>query len=53
MCGKTIGRLWIVRNLKKLGAGRSEIVNVYTKLCRNILELAVPAWTEGITSDDF
>ena len=52
MCGKAYGRLWIVRNLKRLGAVRSELVDVYTKQCRSILELAVPVWSAGLTSDD-
>ena len=41
-----------VRNLKRLGASKNELVDVYTKQCRSILELAVPVWSAGLTSDD-
>ena len=41
-----------MRNLKKLGASIAELVDVYTKQCRSIVELAVPVWTSGLTCDD-
>ena len=52
LCEKAFGRLWILRNLKKLGASTPELVDIYTKQCRAIVELAVPVWTAGLTSDD-
>ena len=52
LCQKAYGRLWMVRNLKRLGAVKSELVEVYTKQCRSILELAVPVWSAGLTSED-
>ena len=42
----------MLRNLKRLGASKNELVDVYTKQCRSILELAVPVWSAGLTSDD-
>ena len=52
LCEKAFGRLWIVRNLKKLGASIPELIDIYIKQCRSIVELAVPVWTAGLTSED-
>ena len=52
LCEKGYGRLWMIRNLKRLGASRSELLEVYEKQCRSVLELAVPVWTAGLTSGD-
>ena len=46
---KAYSRLWMLRNLKKHGASRTDLVDVYTKQCRSILELAVPVWNSSIT----
>ena len=42
-------KLWILRRLKKLGAKVTDLVEVYTKQIRCILELAAPAWQGSIT----
>ena len=42
-------RLWLLRRLKFLGASVSNLLEVYTKQIRCILELAAPAWQGGIT----
>ena len=44
--------MWMIRNMKKLGVGRSDLLDVYNKQCRSILELAVPAWAPGLTSKE-
>ena len=44
MISKASKRLWILRRLKKLGAKNSDLVDVFIKQIRCILELAVPAW---------
>ena len=49
ICKKAYGRLWMIRNLKKLGVDRNDLLDVYNKQCRSILELAVPAWAPCIT----
>ena len=36
-------RLWILRRLKHLGANHEDLLEVYTKYIRCVLELAVPA----------
>ena len=42
-------KLWIIRQLKGLGAQTEELVDIFIKQCRSILELAVPAWHGAIT----
>ena len=37
-------KLWILRRLKNSGAKNDDLVDVYTKQVRSLLELAVPAW---------
>ena len=49
MVKKGSKRLWLLRRLKFLGASVSNLLEVYTKQIRCILELAAPAWQGGIT----
>ena len=49
MVNKANKRLWILRRLKHLGAQHIDLVDIYTKQIRSVLELAVPAWHGGIT----
>ena len=49
ICARGYSKLWMLRNLKKLGASRADLLDVYIKQCRSVLELAVPAWTPGLT----
>ena len=49
MVVKACKKLWILRRLKKLGAKEIDLLEVYTKQIRCILELAVPAWQGSIT----
>ena len=42
-------KLWVIRRLKGLGAQTDELVDIFIKQCRSILELAVPAWHGAIT----
>ena len=43
-------KLWVIRRLKGLGAQCGELVDMFIKQCRSILELAVPAWHGAITT---
>ena len=52
LSGKGYNRLWMLRNLKKLGASRSDLIDVYYKQCRSVLELAVPAWAPNLTKTE-
>ena len=49
MCRKGYSRLWMLRNLARLGTVKTDLVDVYFKQCRSVLELAAPAWTPGLT----
>ena len=47
--GKAFHRLWVLRRLKTLGASHDDLLDVYMKQVRSVLELAVPAWHSGLT----
>ena len=49
---KDYSRLWMLRNLKKYGASRSQLVDVYAKQCRCVMELAVPVWNPGLSKTE-
>ena len=42
-------KLWILRRLKKCGANQSELVDIYCKHVRSILEYAAVVWHAGLT----
>ena len=42
-------KLWILRRLKALGAGPEELLDLYVKQIRCLLELAAPAWHGSLT----
>ena len=46
---KGFKKLWMMRRLKELGAKEDDLVDVYMKQIRPIMELAVPAWHGAIT----
>ena len=52
ICKKGYKRLWVLRRLKRLGASESDLVYVYFKQIRCVLELAVPVWTPGLTMQE-
>ena len=45
-------KLWILRRLRNLGANKCELVDIYNKQCRSILEFGAPAWHSGITKQE-
>ena len=49
LCRKGYSRLWMLRNLARMGTARTDLVDLYYKQCRSVLELAAPAWTPGLT----
>ena len=49
ICEKGYKRLWLLRRLKMLGASESELLDVYQKQVRSVLELAVPVWQPALT----
>ena len=52
ICARAYARLWMIRNLKKYGASREDLIDVYMKQCRSILEMAVPAWSPGLSNSN-
>ena len=49
VCKKAYARLWMIRRLKRLGASSSEMLDVYYKQIRCVLEMAVAVWEPGLT----
>ena len=49
MCKKGYARLWMIRRLKGLGASIDEMLDVYEKQIRCVLELAVAVWEPGLS----
>ena len=49
---RALNKLWIVRRLKSLGASTKELVDIYNKHCRSIVEFGVPAWHGAITRNE-
>ena len=49
MCKKAYARLWMIRRLKGLGASSAEILDVFNKQIRCVLEMAVAVWEPGLT----
>ena len=45
-------KLWILRQLKKLGADNEDLKEIYVSQIRSILELAAPVWHSFITGED-
>ena len=45
-------KLWVLRRLKKSGASEEDLVDIYCKQVRSLLELAVPAWHGGLNNVD-
>ena len=46
---KAYKKLWMIRRLKGMGANEEELIDIYIKQVRSVLELAVPAWHGAIT----
>ena len=52
ICQKGYARLWMMRRLKGLGANQNELLDIYHKQVRSVLELAVPVWQPSITKQE-
>ena len=42
----------MLKRLKGLGASEEEMLDVYTKQIRSVLELAVPVWQPALTKQE-
>ena len=49
MCCRAYSRLWILRRLKLFGVSPAELLDIYEKQIRCILEYASPVWSGGLT----
>ena len=49
---RACNKLWILRRLKGLGAQEHELLDMYGKHCRSIIEFAVPVWQSSITVEE-
>ena len=52
MVKRANSKLWCLRRLKKLGGNTSDLVDVFIKQIRSLLEFAVPVWHPGLTGLD-
>ena len=52
MISRANKRLWMLRRLKNMGARVEDLVEVYLKQVRCLLELAVPAWQSSLNFAD-
>ena len=49
ICQAAYSRLWMLRRLKPLGATEAELLDIYDKQVRCMVEFATPVWTSGLT----
>ena len=49
ICQAAYSRLWMLRRLKPLGATQAELLDVYDKQVRCMVEFSTPVWTSGLT----
>ena len=52
ICQKGYARLWLLRRLKGLGADVLEMLDVYEKQVRTVLEMTVPVWQPSLTQHE-
>ena len=45
-------KLWAIKRLKSQGAELKDLVDIYVKQVRSILEFGVPVWNSGITQTE-
>ena len=49
---KAYQKLWSIKRLIKHGASIDDIVDIYEKQVRSVLEFGVPVWNSGITKEE-
>ena len=52
ICKTATKRCWLLHRLKNLGATREQLLSVYQKRSRTILEMAAPAWHSSLTKEE-
>ena len=51
MVGRCNSKMWVIRRLKNLGASENDLMDVYCKQIRSILEFAVPVWNSALNGE--
>ena len=46
---RAYSKLWIIRRLKYLGAEGQDLVDIFCKHVRSVLEFGAPVWHSGLT----
>ena len=49
---KAFKRIWMLRRIQNLGASEKQLLDVYFKQVRSVLELAVPVWHSSLSKED-
>ena len=49
---KCNSRIWTIRRLKKMGASKVDLVDIYCKQIRSLLEYAALVWSSSLTGED-
>jgi len=49
---RAYSRLWLIRRLKTFGANQNELIDVYCKQVRSVLELSAVVWHPGLTQNN-
>ena len=49
---KCNSKVWTIRRLKKLGASMDDLLDIYCKQIRSLLEYAAPVWNSALTGED-
>ena len=52
MIKRAYKKLWILKRLRNQGANLEDLVDIYTKQVRSILEFGVPVWNSGLTQEE-
>ena len=52
MVKKAYKRLWMVKRLKQKGANLEDLVDIYQKQVRSVLEFGTPVWNSSLTKQD-
>ena len=52
MIKRAFRKLWIIQRLKRQGANLNDLIDIYIKQVRSILEFGVPVWNSGLTQEE-
>ena len=52
MVKRAYKRMWVIKRLKAHGANLEDLIEVYTKQIRSLLEYGVPVWNSSVTKEE-